>query len=92
MNKKNLNGRRNIMSHDADGLKNFWEKKIDKQTTEYKCEHERKNKSALSKLREEWSQRLESRINMLQSLNEDQKKQLFGGSKETQQHNANTAA
>ncbi|OCU01186.1 hypothetical protein XELAEV_18006972mg [Xenopus laevis] len=92
MDKKNLNGRREIMTHDADGLKYFWEKKIEKQTTDYKCEHERKNKSALSKLREEWTQRLESRIRLLQSFHEDQKKQLCGGSKEAQQHNANTAA
>ncbi|KAE8633310.1 hypothetical protein XENTR_v10001837 [Xenopus tropicalis] len=89
MNKKNPNGRREIITHDADGLKHFWEKKIENQTTEYKSEHERKNKSALSKLRGEWTQRLEYRLRMLQSFHEDQKKQLYG---EAQQNNANTAA
>ncbi|XP_075047978.1 protein FAM240B-like [Mixophyes fleayi] len=89
MNTKNILGRREILSHDADGLKNFFEKKIEKQTVDHQIEDGRRNKSALSKLREEWRQRLECRINMLQSLQEEQKRQLYGKEPE---YKANTAA
>ncbi|KAM8960160.1 protein FAM240B-like [Pelodytes ibericus] len=92
MNNKNILGRREIMSHDADGLKNFWEKKIEKQTVAHDYEDARRNKSALSKLREEWRQRLEFRINMLQSLQEEQRRQMYAVSKESFQPKANTAA
>ncbi|KAM5192606.1 protein FAM240B-like [Mantella aurantiaca] len=80
---------REITSHDADGLKNFWEKKIERQTLAFQIEDARRGKSALSKLREEWKQRLEIRINMLQSLQEEQKRQLYGKQPEPK---ANTAA
>ncbi|XP_072271111.1 protein FAM240B-like [Pyxicephalus adspersus] len=80
---------REIKSHDADGLKNFWEKKIEKQTIAHQIEDARRSKSALSKLRDEWRQRLESRLNMLQSLQEEQKKHLYAKPPESE---ANTAA
>ncbi|KAG8595997.1 hypothetical protein GDO81_001697 [Engystomops pustulosus] len=89
MDAKAISGRKTILSHDADGLKNFWEKKIEKQTMEHQIEDNRRNNSALSKLREEWKQRLEFRLNMLQSLQEEQKRQLYGGEPEPK---ANTAA
>ncbi|XP_068127533.1 protein FAM240B-like [Hyperolius riggenbachi] len=89
MDLKSILSRREIMAHDADGLKNFFEKKIEKQTMEHQIEDARKGKSALSKLREEWKQRLEHRINMLNSLQEEQKRQLYGIQPEPK---ANTAA
>ncbi|CAH2294321.1 Hypothetical predicted protein [Pelobates cultripes] len=92
MNNKRTTSRREILSHDADGLKNFWEKKIEKQTVAYKYEDARRSNSALSKLREEWRQRLEHRINMLQSLQEEQRRQLYATPKESFHPKANTAA
>ncbi|KAG8455331.1 hypothetical protein GDO86_001507 [Hymenochirus boettgeri] len=92
MNKKNPTGRREVIARDAGGLKKFWEKKIEKQTVEHQSEHERKNKSALTKLRQEWTQMLESRIKMLQCFHEDQKRQLYAGSKESSQNNVKTTA
>lgn len=76
MDAKAIAGRRH-RSHDADGLKNFWERKIEKQTMEHQTEEARQHNSALSKLREEWRQRLEFRLNMLQCLQEEQKRQLY---------------
>ncbi|XP_053312729.1 protein FAM240B-like [Spea bombifrons] len=92
MSSKNISGRREIMARDADGLKNFWEKKIEKQTAAHEYEDTRRSKSALSKLREEWRQRLESRVKMLQSLQEEQKKQLYPSTEDSIQHRPNTAA
>ncbi|XP_075708538.1 protein FAM240B-like [Rhinoderma darwinii] len=89
MDAKSISGRRLLMSHDTDGLKNFWEKKIEKQTMEHQTDDARRHKSALSKLREEWSQRLEFRLNMLHSLQEEQKRQLYCREPEPK---ANTAA
>ncbi|XP_075133964.1 protein FAM240B-like [Leptodactylus fuscus] len=89
MEAKAVLSRRQMMSHDADGLKNFWEKKIEKQSMEHQVEDARRHKSALSKLREEWRQRLEFRLNMLQSLQEEQKRQLYAKDHEAK---ANTAA
>ncbi|XP_073509088.1 protein FAM240B-like [Phyllobates terribilis] len=89
MEAKTISSRRQILAHDADGLKNFWEKKIEKQTVEHQIEDARRHKSALSKLREEWTQRLEFRLNMLQSLQDEQKRQLYGKDPGA---NANTAA
>ncbi|XP_073431409.1 protein FAM240B-like [Dendrobates tinctorius] len=77
MDSNTISRRRQILVHDADGLKNFWEKKIEKQTVEHQVEDARRHKSALSKLREEWRQRLEFRLNMLQSVQEEQKWQLY---------------
>ncbi|XP_077155867.1 protein FAM240B-like [Ranitomeya variabilis] len=78
MDSKTISRRRQILAHDTDGLKNLWEKKIEKQTVEHQVEDARRHKSALSKLREEWRQRLEFRLNMLQSLQEEQRKQFYG--------------
>ncbi|KAM4050608.1 protein FAM240B-like [Anomaloglossus baeobatrachus] len=86
---KTILSRRQILAHDADGLKNFWEKKIEKQTMDHQIEDARRHKSALSKLREEWTQRLQFRLNMLQSLQEEQKRQLYGKEPGS---NPNTAA
>ncbi|XP_069820337.1 protein FAM240B-like [Dendropsophus ebraccatus] len=89
MDAKTITSRRQIKSHDADGLKGFWEKKIEKQTIEHQIEDARRHKSALTKLREEWRQMLEFRLNMVQSLQEEQKKQLYYREPEAK---ANTAA
>ncbi|NXS11364.1 F240B protein, partial [Neodrepanis coruscans] len=47
--------------HDAEGLKNFWEKIIQEQTKQQEAEESRLSKSALNKLRQEWTLRLERR-------------------------------
>ncbi|XP_059118202.1 protein FAM240B [Peromyscus eremicus] len=49
----------------CDELKSFWEKEISKQTCYRELEEDRQEKSALRKLREEWKQRLEKRLRML---------------------------
>ncbi|XP_043309735.1 protein FAM240B isoform X1 [Cervus canadensis] len=46
-------------------LKSFWEKEISKQTCYRELEEDRQGRSALRKLREEWKQRLEKRLRML---------------------------
>ncbi|XP_031532446.1 protein FAM240B [Vicugna pacos] len=46
-------------------LKSFWEKEIRKQTCYRELEEDRQERSALRKLREEWKQRLEKRLRML---------------------------
>ncbi|KAL4825439.1 hypothetical protein H8958_001028 [Nasalis larvatus] len=46
-------------------LKSFWEKEISKQTFYRELEEDRQERSALKKLREEWRQRLERRLRML---------------------------
>ncbi|XP_032333334.1 protein FAM240B-like [Camelus ferus] len=46
-------------------LKSFWEKEIRKQTCYRELEEGRQERSALRKLREEWKQRLEKRLRML---------------------------
>ncbi|XP_038382735.1 protein FAM240B [Canis lupus familiaris] len=55
-------------------LKSFWEKEISKQTCYRELEEDRQGRSALRKLREEWKQRLEKRMQMLDNPN-DKKKQ-----------------
>ncbi|XP_053555936.1 protein FAM240B-like [Bombina bombina] len=92
MNNTNILGRREIIAHDADGLKNFWERKIEKQTVDHQHENARKSKSALSKLREEWTQRLDCRLKMLHSFQEEQRRYLYASPTESFQSNANTAA
>ncbi|MEE6459647.1 hypothetical protein FKM82_000679 [Ascaphus truei] len=92
MNNKNSLYRREIISKNAGGLKNFWEMKIEKQTADHQFEDARRTKSALSKLREEWSHMLECRINMLQSFHDEQRRQLYGAPNESFQPKANTAA
>ncbi|XP_062310781.1 protein FAM240C [Osmerus eperlanus] len=57
--------------HDKFLIKNFWEQKIVNQSQHLENEDMRKEKSALSKLREEWVQRLDNRTKHLKNLNED---------------------
>ncbi|XP_070934958.1 protein FAM240B [Macaca nemestrina] len=54
-------------------LKSFWEKEISKQTFYRELEEDRQERSALKKLREEWRQRLERRLRMLDNPEEKQK-------------------
>ncbi|XP_054980386.1 protein FAM240B [Sorex araneus] len=51
-------------------LKSFWEKEISKQTCYWELEQKRQGRSALRKLREEWKQRLEKRLMMLDNPDE----------------------
>ncbi|KAG9486862.1 hypothetical protein GDO78_006973 [Eleutherodactylus coqui] len=74
MNSKTIWGHRKVMSHD---LKSFWEKEIEKQSMEHQTENARRDRSALSKLRKEWKQWMESRLDMVQCLQEEHKKQLY---------------
>ncbi|XP_023420129.1 protein FAM240B [Cavia porcellus] len=53
-------------------LKSFWEKEISKQTCYRELEEYRQGRSALRKLREEWRQRLEKRLGMLDNPEEKQ--------------------
>ncbi|XP_072604018.1 protein FAM240B [Vulpes vulpes] len=62
-------------------LKSFWEKEISKQTCYRELEEDRQGKSALRKLREEWKQRLEKRMQMLDNPN-DKKKQAHRSAQE----------
>ncbi|NXG16091.1 F240A protein, partial [Grallaria varia] len=65
---KHINFRRHKMSgHDAEGLKNFWEKVIQEQTKQQEAEESRLSKSALNKLRHEWTVRLEGRARQVQA-------------------------
>ncbi|CAO2596448.1 Protein FAM240B [Lemmus lemmus] len=57
----------------CDELKSFWEKEISKQTFYREREEDRQGKSALRKLREEWKQRLEKRLRMLDNPDEEGK-------------------
>ncbi|XP_059958648.1 protein FAM240B [Mesoplodon densirostris] len=54
-------------------LKSFWEKEISKQTGYRELEEDRQGRSALRKLREEWKQRLEKRLGMLDNLDGKEK-------------------
>uniref|UniRef100_UPI00398F0894 protein FAM240C n=1 Tax=Pristiophorus japonicus TaxID=55135 RepID=UPI00398F0894 len=55
-------------------LKTIWEKKIEKQTEWLEQERLRLNKSALSRLINEWNVRLESKKKMMQTFPEDDTK------------------
>ncbi|XP_033612650.1 protein FAM240B-like [Fukomys damarensis] len=55
----------------CDELKSFWEKEISKQTCYRELEEYRQGRSALRKLREEWRQRLEKRLQMLDNPEEE---------------------
>ncbi|NWI93315.1 F240B protein, partial [Pitta sordida] len=55
-----------VGGHDAEGLKNFWEKIIQEQTKQQEAEEHRLSKSALNKLRHEWTLRLERRARQVQ--------------------------
>ncbi|XP_036352685.2 protein FAM240B [Ochotona princeps] len=57
----------------CDELKSFWEKEINKQTCYRELEEDRLGRSALRKLREEWRQRLEKRVSMLDNPDDKEK-------------------
>ncbi|XP_029296066.1 protein FAM240B [Cottoperca gobio] len=57
--------------HEGLHIKTFWEKKINTECQHAESEDQRKNKSALKKLREEWLVRLENRTKHLKSLNDN---------------------
>ncbi|KAM6034725.1 protein FAM240B-like [Chlamydotis macqueenii] len=63
--------RRKMGGHDAEELKNFWEKVIQEQTKQRKGEESRLSKSALNKLRQEWTLRLEGRARQVQAQKEE---------------------
>ncbi|NXI68892.1 F240A protein, partial [Anseranas semipalmata] len=69
-------GRHKIGGHDAEGLKNFWEKVIQEQTRQREGEELRLSKSALNKLRREWTQRLEGQAKQVQAHMKKQKEQM----------------
>ncbi|XP_061873553.1 protein FAM240B-like [Colius striatus] len=74
---KHTNFRRHkIGGHDAEGLKNFWEKIIQEQTKQRKDEESRLSKSALNKLRHEWTLRLEGQARQIQAHTTTQKEQM----------------
>ncbi|KAK6459818.1 protein FAM240A, partial [Huso huso] len=68
--------RREVLVHDKDLIKNFWEQKIDSQYQVTESEDVRMKKSALKKLRNEWVEQLESRTKHLKKFNEDGHKQM----------------
>ncbi|EDL16246.1 mCG14474 [Mus musculus] len=57
----------------CDELKSFWEKEIHKQTCYRELEEDRQGRSALRKLREEWKERLEKRLKMLDNPDDKEK-------------------
>ncbi|NXA13749.1 F240B protein, partial [Sapayoa aenigma] len=63
-------------SHDAEGLKNFWENIIQEQTKQQEAEQSRLSKSALNKLRHEWTLRLERRARQVQAHMKTQDEQM----------------
>ncbi|NXJ78183.1 F240A protein, partial [Trogon melanurus] len=65
-----------IGAHDAEGLKNFWEKVIQEQTKQREGEESRLSKSALNKLRHEWTLRLEGRARQVQAHTKKQNEQM----------------
>ncbi|NXI90950.1 F240A protein, partial [Psophia crepitans] len=74
---KHTNFRRHKMgSHDAEELKNFWEKAIQEQTKQREGEESRLSKSALNKLRREWTLRLEGQARRVQAQKKTQKEQM----------------
>ncbi|XP_072289586.1 protein FAM240B [Eucyclogobius newberryi] len=56
--------------HDRLHIKSFWEKRINNDSEHATTEEQRRGRSALCKLRGEWSVRLESRNKHLKMLNE----------------------
>ncbi|XP_027302825.1 protein FAM240C-like [Anas acuta] len=76
MNKHTNFGRHKIGGHDAEGLKNFWEKVIQEHTRQREGEELRLRKSALNKLRHEWTERLEGRAKQVQAHMKKQKEQM----------------
>ncbi|NXK28907.1 F240A protein, partial [Arenaria interpres] len=75
---KHTNFRRHKMGgHDAEGLKNFWEKVIQEQTKQREGEESRLSKSALNKLRHEWTLRLEGRARQVQAHKKTPEEQMM---------------
>ncbi|XP_044302119.1 protein FAM240B-like [Varanus komodoensis] len=64
--------RHEVLACETGELKNFWEKTIEEQTQHSKAEKDRKQKSALTKLRREWTERLEKRLKMLQEQDKNE--------------------
>ncbi|KAJ6632866.1 hypothetical protein lerEdw1_014598 [Lerista edwardsae] len=64
--------RHEVLACETGELKNFWEKTIEKQTQHLEAEKDRKQKSALTKLRNEWTERLEQRLKMLNTSDENE--------------------
>ncbi|XP_029961227.1 protein FAM240B [Salarias fasciatus] len=56
--------------HDRLHIKTFWEKRIDNDSRHAESEEERRSRSALTRLREEWLVRLENRNKHLKNLND----------------------
>ncbi|NWV25778.1 F240B protein, partial [Origma solitaria] len=74
---KPMNIRRHRMGgHDAEELKSFWEKVIQEQTKQQEAEESRLSKSALNKLRQEWTLRLEGRVRQVQAHTKAQDGQM----------------
>ncbi|XP_074850264.1 protein FAM240B-like [Carettochelys insculpta] len=60
-----------VFGCETEELTNFWEKTIEKQTKHLQIEKERQQRSALPKLRTEWKERLEKRIQVMKTQNEE---------------------
>ncbi|NXL95250.1 F240B protein, partial [Alectura lathami] len=69
-------GHHKMHGYDAEELKNFWEKVIQEKTRQREGEESRLSKSALNKLRREWTQRLEGRTKQVQAQMKKQKEQM----------------
>ncbi|KAM6037179.1 protein FAM240C-like [Theristicus caerulescens] len=76
MSKHNNFRRHKMGGHDAEELKNFWEKVIQEQTKQREGEESRLRKSALKKLRQEWTLQLEGRARQVQAHTKTQKEQM----------------
>ncbi|XP_053785243.1 protein FAM240A [Desmodus rotundus] len=59
-------------------LKRFWEREIGKQTYYRESEEHRLGRSALRKLREEWKQRLETKLRLRNNQDETEKQTNVG--------------
>ncbi|KAM5314454.1 protein FAM240A [Glossophaga mutica] len=59
-------------------LKRFWEREIGKQTYYRESEEHRLGRSALRKLREEWKQRLETKLRLRNNQDETEKQADVG--------------
>ncbi|XP_078027279.1 protein FAM240B isoform X2 [Epinephelus lanceolatus] len=57
--------------HDRQHIKTFWEKKINNECEYAENEEKRKNQSALAKLREEWTVRLDNRTKHLKNVSDN---------------------
>ncbi|KAM9333179.1 protein FAM240C [Pholidichthys leucotaenia] len=57
--------------HDRPHIQSFWEKRISADVQHAENEEQRRNRSALTKLREGWIVRLENRNKHLKNLNEN---------------------